>query len=70
MDSIGLDEWNINMFDTENIAKEVTDRYNRLKELDIFKKNARPHWDAMDNIMMKTFRSFASDVYAYKSQLI
>ena len=70
IDSIGLDDWNIKMFDTENIIEEVIDRYNRLNELAIFKENARTHWDDMDNVMMNTFRSFASDVNAYKSQLI
>ena len=70
MDVIGLDEWNIKMFDTDNVLEAVIDRYNRLIELAAFKEKARSRWDDMDTIMMNTFKSFASDVYEYKSQAI
>jgi polysaccharide pyruvyl transferase WcaK-like protein len=63
IDSIGLDEWNINMFETDDELSQVVNRYQRLNELPIFKEKARNLWNKMDEVMLDTFKSFANDVH-------
>ena len=65
--TIGYDDWNIKMFETENILEQVEDRYRRLGELTDFKQRAKSKLKALDHIIAETFEKFARDVCAYKA---
>jgi len=69
LETIGLDEWNINMICTKNVVEHVIDRYNRIDELNLIKCAAKPRWTALEQVMNNTFKKFAKETKSYKESV-
>jgi polysaccharide pyruvyl transferase WcaK-like protein len=69
METIGYDEWDIKMLETNDVLGEIEDRFERLQELPLKKEAARARWKILDDTMTLTFRQFAGDVINYKNMI-
>lgn len=65
IDTLGYDDWNIDMMQTENVAAAVEDRLSRLPELEFLRQQVASHWDGLRERMESTFRDFAGDVHRF-----
>ena len=68
IETIGLEAWNIDMINSDDVIGQVADRCKRLKDLDKLREQAKPAWDQIYLINATTFHNFASDVLAYYDQ--
>ena len=62
LDTIGYDDWNINMMTVDNIKDEVIDRYQRLSSLPEIKAATRESWEGYFNIISGLFSSFVEKI--------
>jgi len=62
METIGLDDWNINMIACDSVVDEVENRIDRLNDLVQIREKARARWDSLDRNMSSTFKRFSDDV--------
>ncbi len=69
MKTIGMETWNIDMITSDDVMKQVIDRYQRLTELPTMRNQIQPTWNNLDTIMADTFARFAADVRSYQEQV-
>ncbi|MEC9092973.1 MAG: polysaccharide pyruvyl transferase family protein [Planctomycetota bacterium] len=69
VDTIGFDNWNINMLLEQDVVKAVEDRLNRIDELQTMRANVQGHWDAIYHRMEVTFRDFAGQVRQFEQSV-
>jgi polysaccharide pyruvyl transferase WcaK-like protein len=62
IDTLGMSEWNINMVESDNVVKDIIDRYNRIDTLERIKQETNLIWSDLDKIMSKAFEDFAKKV--------
>jgi polysaccharide pyruvyl transferase WcaK-like protein len=66
--TIGYEDWNINMLRSSDPVSDVIDRYQRLGELPERRIKAEPIWTSLDNMMRSTFLSFANEVREFNQK--
>ena len=64
MQTVGFEDWDINMITTPDVPAAVGDRLDRLAELPELRRAAQARWQTLRRCMTSTFRSFADDVQA------
>jgi len=64
--TIGFEDWNIDMIQSSDVVQQVIDRYRRLGELPALREREQPVWKNLYDVMFNTFQSFATDVQAYR----
>ena len=68
MDTIGYNDWNINMVTSHNLVEDVKERYLRLNELKEMRTQTKTRWDFLYRNIQTTLHNFASDVLRYRDQ--
>lgn len=63
MDTIGLADWSINMMAADDVVEAVKERIAQLERLSDLKELATSRWNALHDVMLKAFGSFADDVH-------
>lgn len=67
IDTVGMDDWNINMIEQPNVAEMVANRIARLEQLEEQSHALKPHWQAMYQRFEDTFSDFSGRVNAFKT---
>ncbi|MEW5976519.1 MAG: polysaccharide pyruvyl transferase family protein [Acidobacteriota bacterium] len=67
-ETIGMEAWNIDMINCDDVIRAVTRRYFRLDELKSLRASALPVWNGFYESMLGTFRQFAAKVRACHEQ--
>lgn len=70
INTVGYNDWNINIMKTTDVIGQVIDRYNRLEQLKKLRDCTQPIWNDLHAKMLGTFEQFASDVIAYKKSTL
>lgn len=65
IDTIGMNDWNINMFETNDILQAVKDRYRNLEKLPLLIKEASLIWEQLIKVMTSSLSKFAEEVINY-----
>jgi polysaccharide pyruvyl transferase WcaK-like protein len=68
MDTIGLQDWNIDMVQTDDVVEQVIDRYHHLPTFDALRQQIQPRWQHFYEVATSTFHKFAADVLEYSEQ--
>ena len=68
MKTIGLDNWNINLLDGDNIADKVVERIDNLHSLKRQLKDAKADWNKLHKNMITSLKNFSNDVYKYSQE--
>lgn len=66
VDTIGFDEWNINMLMEQNVTEAVADRLDRIDQLQAMRAGVQNRWDSIYQNMEATFRNFAAEVRQFE----
>jgi polysaccharide pyruvyl transferase WcaK-like protein len=69
LETLGYDDWNIKMLETNNVLGEIENRFERLSELPAKKEASLARWKLLDETMTQTFKQFAGEVIFYKDSL-
>lgn len=62
MDTVGMDEWNINMIDEPDLWEEIAKKHDDIDNLPRLREAAKPVWDSLRGTMSNAFARFASQV--------
>ena len=62
IETLGMSEWGINVFESEDLVAEVQERSASLERLDKLTRLARPIWDQLYRLMTETAGEFASGI--------
>ena len=65
IETVGLDDWNINMVEQPNVAEQVVNRLDRLSELNERRAELKSDWHSMYCRFDRQFREFAQHVEGY-----
>lgn len=68
MDTIGMSDWDINMFEANDVLQAVKDRYRNLERLPSFIKEAGSVWEQLIKVMTSALSKFAEEVINYNSE--
>jgi hypothetical protein len=68
IDTLGFNEWNINMVEEENILDKVKYRYQNIGNLELIKKDAQEKINEIDHLVNDSFRKFADFVNEEKNE--
>jgi len=66
MKTVGLEDWNIDLFKEPNLIKAIKDRYKRMNDLWALKDRHQDRWKELRAVITRTFSQFAETVYALK----
>jgi hypothetical protein len=57
------------MIQSDDLLREVADRYDRLEELGQLRSDVQDRWAELYAINLRTFKAFAKDVRAYRDRV-
>lgn len=69
VDTVGFDDWNINMFEETDVVQAVSDRLDRLAELPRIRQSAQTQWDAIYRNMETQFQRFSGEVREFAREV-
>ena len=69
MDTVGLNDWNIDLVKSQDPIKDVDEKIEFLKTCQPPKVAAKQDWERVGNEMTSTFSKFSADVNSYKDSL-
>lgn len=65
--TLGLDEWNINMFQSD-VLSEIEYRLDHLAELETLKESLKEKWNTLRNTMLEASNQFANQVKSNRNE--
>ncbi|MEE2640757.1 MAG: polysaccharide pyruvyl transferase family protein [Planctomycetota bacterium] len=69
VETVGFDDWNINMLKEPDVTRAVADRLDRMDDLSRMRRGVQGHWDAIYQNMEVTFRNFAAEVKQFAKSI-